>query len=261
MIEYSNTNGIATIEINNPPQNRLVDDLLNQLDEALNDIMRRNDTRVVYLKATGDNFSFGGDILPWTSMTEEEINGLLAKTLKTTNTLENLPIPVISAIQGNCLGGGFELVLRTDVILAAKNAKFGHPEASIGLFTLLGGVQRVADRIGRTRAMQWALTCELIDADYAERIGLINEAVPEDILYKRAEEWVEKLVSTSTLAHADHKRLLRKWSDSGVEAADKLMPEIAGKIMLSNDAQGAIASAIHALKEGKARPKFPFKGK
>ncbi len=260
-LDYTHIDGIATISLNNPPQNRLSSDVTSKLGAAILDISQRKDTRVVYFKAEGENFGFGGDINDWTKLDSEGINTMISDGIKLVNLFEDLPVPIVIAVQGHCLGGAFEMVLRGDIIVAADNAKFGHPEATVGVFTLLGGIQRVAERVGRTRAMQWALTCELIEANHAQELGLINEVVPLDQLEETAEAWVQRLAAGPTLAHADHKKLLRAWSDAGVHAADALMGEMAGKTMFSEDAQGSIAAAIAAAKEGKLRPAYPFKGK
>ena len=261
VVNYTHVDGVATITLNNPPQNRLSSDVTTGFARAVADITGREDTRVVYVKSEGPDFCFGGEITPWLKLTEESASGQNKQFLQLANIFEDLPVPTIAAVQGHCLGGGFELALRTDVIVAADNAKFGHPEATIGLFTLLGGIQRVAERVGRTRAMQWALTSELIAAKHAHEIGLITAVVPFTELATAAEAWVTKLSSGPTHAHADHKKLLRAWSNGGVKAADELMPKMIGKSLMTEDAQGSIAMAIEALKAGKPRPSYPFKGR
>lgn len=260
-LDYSHEDGVATITLKNPPQNRLSADLIQGFAAAVTDISNRNDTRVVYVKSEGPDFSFGGDIMPWLEHTEDSATQMIAQGMQMTNLFEDLPTPIVFAVQGHCLGGGFELALRGDIIVAADNAKFGHPEATIGVFTLLGGVQRVAERVGRTRAIQWAMTAEIIEAARAYETGLINQVVPLSDLYSAAEDWVNRLATSATLSHADHKKLLRAWSDGGVHAADALMPEMTGKVFMSEDAQGSLRGAIDAVKAGQPRPAYPFKGR
>jgi len=261
LLEYTHEQGVATIIFNNPPQNRLAKELTDKFTEAIMDLSQRKDTRVIYLKSKGPDFSFGADVGPWLGISSEEVHAFIANGVKLSNLFEDLPVPIVAAVQGHCLGGGFEFALRADVIVAADNAKFGHPEATIGLFTLLGGVQRVADRIGRTRAMQLALTAELLPADKAYEFGLINEVVPADQLEDAAQAWAQKLAKSATLAHADHKKLLRAWSNGGVHGADELMAEMAAKTLITEDVQGSLKGAIEAIKAGKPRPQYDFKGK
>ena len=260
-LRYTHDQGVATITLANPPQNRLSADVMQAFVVAVTDISARTDTRAVLVRAEGPDFSFGGDIAPWPEHTEETAAAMIGQGLPVANTFEDLPVPIVVAVQGHCMGGGFELALRGDIIVASDNAKFGHPEATIGIFTLLGGVQRVAERVGRTRATQWAFTAELVNAAQAQEIGLINEVVPQGELDATANQWIHRLANGPTLAHADHKKLLRAWSNGGIEAADALMPAMAGKALMTEDAQGSIAHAIEALKAGKPRPAYPFKGR
>lgn len=260
-LTYTHVDGIATITIDNPPQNRMSFEVLDGLRDAVCDLSGRNDTRVVLIRAEGPDFGFGADIAPWLDLSEEEVAVRLRDAIEQTNALEDLPVPIVVAIQGHCMGGCFELALRADIIIAADNAKFGHPEATIGVFTLLGGVQRVAERVGRTRAMRWAMTSELIDAKHAHEIGLVTELIPLDQLESATQTWVERFAGGPTLAHADHKKLLRAWANDGIKAADDLMSEMATKILFTEDARGSIKAAIEALMRGKRRPAYPFKAR
>ena len=261
VLEYRHNDGVATITLNNPPQNRLSGELIMSLGAAVQDLAGRDDTRVLLLRANGPDFSHGGDITTWADQSAEEFSELISQGVMLTGLFQDLPFPIVAAVQGYCGGGGFEITLRGDIIIAADNATFGHSEASIGVFTFLGGVQRVAERVGRTRAMQWAITAERVDATTALSSGLINDVVPLDELESTAQAWVDRLKNSATLSHAAHKKLLRAWSDGGVSAADALMGSMAGDILHSGDAQACLPGAIEAVKAGKSRPDFQFSGK
>lgn len=260
VLKYTHSEGIARIVLNNPPQNRLGGEVSQELAAVVMDLANRNDTRVVLFGAEGPDFSFGGDIEAWQDVSEGDFSNSIGQALSLMNLFEALPVPIVVAVQGHCRGGGFEIALRGDVILAADNATFGHSEATIGVFTFLGGIQRVAERVGRTRAMEWALTSEMISADKALDAGLVNRVVPLADLEQEAESWVATLAHDATLAHADHKALLRAWSAGGIEAADSLIPKMAGKILHSQDVQQNLGAAVAAVKAGQARPRFDFNG-
>lgn len=149
--------GLATIVLNNPPQNRLAPQMVDELSEIVN-VVGRSEVRAVLLQAEGSDFSFGGDIVPWPAMSPPELRTLFERYLSAFNQFERLPIPTAAAVQGLCFGGGLELAVRADVIFAGASARFGHPEQSIGIVTVLGGVYRIAERAGRSRAIEWALT-------------------------------------------------------------------------------------------------------
>lgn len=261
ILGYSHDGRAAIITLNNPPQNRLSLDLVAGIADAIQQIAANKNVRVVLIRATGPNFSFGGDITTWLDVPSEAIGAAVQDSLALFNTLEKLPVPIVAEVQGHCLGGGFELVLRTDIIVAAETASFAHPEQSLGVVTLLGGVQRVAERAGKARAMEWALTSERISAKRAFEAGVINAVVPDAELSATVQTWIERLVDGPTLAHAGHKELLRAWATHGIEAADKLLPSMAESLFTSEDARTGLQSAIGALAEGRQRPVLKFSGK
>lgn len=253
--------GVAVFTLDNPPQNRLTVDVLLAFVAGLEQAKADESVRVVVVQARGENFSYGGDITPWPQLAPEDMGQLVAQGLAICSTLETLPVPVIAAVQGDCFGGGFEIALRADVIIATESARFRHPEATLGVITLLGGVQRVAERAGRARAARWALTAEPVSAAEALAAGVIAEVVPDDELESATARWAQLLARGATRAHAAHKQLLQAWSDGGVEAADALIPELTTQLMRTEDAQRGVASAVDALNKGIARPDVAFTGR
>lgn len=259
-LTHSIESGIATIILDRSPQNRIDDQMVSELATAIEDI-ERSDARVVLLRAKGDNFSFGGDILPWPDATSRQLRARFEGYMDVFNRFERLPLPVIAVVHGLCAGGGFELALRSDVIFASEAATFCMPEQSLALVTLLGGIYRVAERAGRARAMEWALTSERVPAATMEHFGVINRVVADVDLLSEAHAFAEKLVHSPTRAHAAHKALLRAWSNGGHKAADDLMFNIAMPLFETEDAKAGLASAIEALKAGAPRPVLKFMGR
>ena len=166
-----------------------------------------------------------------------------------------------AAVQGNCFGGGFEIALRADIIIAAESATFCHTESALGVFTFLGGVQRVAERAGRARAARWALTSEKVSAVQALAAGIVAEVVPDDQLDAVTTQWAARLARGATRAHAAHKQLLSAWANGGVAAADDLIADLATNVLATEDAQFGIASMIKADQAGVARPDLEFTGR
>jgi len=251
---------VATITLSNPPQNRIDDQMVDELDDALERIGTEH-VRAVLLRADGENFSFGGDIQPWPDEPVNALRSRFERYMNVFNRLERLPVPVVAAVRGLCFGGGFELVLRADVIFAAADARFGHPEQTLGIVTLLGGIYRVAERAGRHRASEWALTSQPVPADEMARVGVINRVVAGDALDEEAMSFVRQLAQGPTRAYAAHKALLRIWAVAGVSAADEAMFDIAMPLFDTNDVRTGIASAVDALRAGKPRPVLRFDGK
>ena len=200
---------IATLEFDNAPNNRLSRGLMGAFEEAIAEIKTNGAVRAVVLCGRGENFSHGGDISIWPGVSPQDMAVRIAASVKRANLLEDLPIPTIAAVRGDCLGGGFEYALRCDLIIAAQGARFAHTEQSLGVFTLLV-VQRVAERAGRARAIKWALSSERVSAQELVDAGVVTEVVPSDQLAARAQAWARRLADGPTLAHAAHKRLPRE---------------------------------------------------
>ncbi len=147
-------NNLARLVLSNPPQNRLTQEFFHELSDAIF-LIAGSGARAALLSAEGPDFSYGGDIVPWPTLTPKQLRAAFEWRLATVNQWEQLPVPTVAAVQGLCFGGGFELAIRSDIIFAGHSARFGHPEQSLGIVTMLGGVQRVAARVvadGPTRA-------------------------------------------------------------------------------------------------------------
>jgi len=252
--------GIATVVLDNPPQNRIGVEAVAALSAALDEI-ETEEVRAVLLRAEGENFSYGGDIEPWPGWTERELRSHFSDFMRTFNRFEQLPVPTVAAVQGRCSGGGLELAVRADVVFAGESASFGHPEQSIAIVTLLGGIYRVAERAGRARAMEWALTSEQVPAAEMERSGVVNRVVPDGDLELAARTFAEKVAKGPTRAHAAHKALLRAWESGGRATTDEIIFDIALPLWATDDTRMAIPAAVHALRHGAPRPAMPFRGR
>jgi enoyl-CoA hydratase/carnithine racemase len=259
-LTYTIENDVAVVVLNNPPQNRLSPQMLDELSGALAAIGDSN-ARALLLRAEGTDFSFGGDIVPWPEMSSRELRTLFESYMNTFNQFERLSIPTVAAVQGLCFGGGLELAVRADVIFAAETARFGHPEQSLAIVTVLGGVYRVAERAGRSKAIEWALTSEQVPARVMEHHGVVNRVVPDGKLVEEATAFVSKLAVGPTRAHAAHKALLRIWATGGVAAADEAMADIALPLFETDDVKLALPASVEAFNAKKPRPVFPFKGR
>ena len=259
-LTYSVEDRVATLVLENPPQNRIDEQMADELAEAV-DAVVRSDARAVLLRANGPDFSFGGDIVTWPDLDPGELRTLFERYMSVFNRFERLPLPVIAAVHGLCFGGGFELALRADIIFAAESARFGHPEQSIAIVTLLGGIYRVAERAGRSRASEWALTSEQVPAAVMAAAGVVNRVVADEALLGEASAFAQRIAQGPTRAYAAHKALLRAWAVGGVAAADEAMFDIAMPLFETEDVKTTLPSAVDAYKAGRARPAFDFQGR
>jgi enoyl-CoA hydratase/carnithine racemase len=258
-LTYTIEDRVATVTLENPPQNRIDEQMADELADATAAITRSG-ARAVLLRAEGPDFSFGGDISDWPDAGPGALRALFERYMSAFNEFERLPVPVVAAVHGLCLGGGFELALRADVIFAAQSARFGHPEQTIAIVTLLGGIYRVAERAGRARAIEWALTSELVAASVMADAGIVNRVVADESLLDEATDFAHRIASGPTRAHAAHKALLRTWAVGGIAAADDAMFDIAMPLFETEDVKTGLASAVDALKAGRPRPALAFLG-
>ncbi|OEU60713.1 MAG: enoyl-CoA hydratase [Desulfobacterales bacterium PC51MH44] len=176
--------GIATITFNRPKTlNALNADLLKEFSHALNEIAANEDVRVLIITGAGDkSFVAGADITELAAF-----NALQAKRFAETghilmSTLQELPIPVIAAVNGFALGGGSEIALACDFIYASENAMFGLPEISLGIIPGFGGTQRLPRLIGKNLAKEMIFTGKMIPAAEANTIGMVNKVCSQEQL-------------------------------------------------------------------------------
>lgn len=253
-------NKIAVLTLAHPPQNRIGDQMVAELADALAAV-EQSDARVVVLQSEGTDFGMGGDIRTWPETPSHQLRAAFTRYLDVFNRLEQMPMPVIAAVQGMCLGGGFELALRADIIIAGESAHFGHPEQGIAITTIMGGIYRVAERAGRAKAIEWAFTSERVPAHAMADAGVVNRVVADDLVHKDAMALAETFSKGPTRAHAAHKALLRAWSVGGVAAADQAMFDISMPLFETDDAQMAMRSAVEAMAAGRPRPGLEFQGR
>ncbi|MEU6341695.1 enoyl-CoA hydratase/isomerase family protein [Streptomyces sp. NPDC046977] len=250
---------VAEIVLDHPPQNRIDERMAAELLAAVEKAESAG-ARAVVVRAEGPDFSFGGDIVTWPDLDTRQLRTLFERYMFAFNRFEQIPVPVVAAVGGLCFGGGFELALRADVIFAGEGARFGHPEQTLGIVTLLGGIHRVAARAGRARAYAWALTSEQVPAATMAEAGVVNHVLPDGEVLEAARAFARKVAAGPTRAHAAHKALLRLWDAGGVKAADDAMFDIAMPLFETRDATAGLASAVAAFKAGRPRPAVDFRG-
>jgi enoyl-CoA hydratase/carnithine racemase len=162
--------------------------------------------------------------------------------LELLRAFDELPIPIVAAVHGTCVGGGLELALACDLVIAAESAKLGSVEATVGLHPLMGGIQRVAQRAGAARAKEMAMLGRRYDARTLERWNVINRVVADEQLAEAAAAVARELAGGPTVAHAATKALVTIALNEGVGAADAAMAELQRPIFLSADFRAGAGS-------------------
>lgn len=229
---------VAVLTMQYPPHN-LFDLALSQACMDALAWARRQEARAVVLKSAMRHFSAGADLNAIEHGLSAEEGRLLLGLLA---AFRDHPAPIIASVHGVCVGGGLEIALACDFIIAAESAKLGCVEPIVGLHPLMGAIQRIAQRAGEARAKEMAMFGRRYDAQTLERWNIINRVVPDARLQSATMVLAQELAAGPTIAHAATKKLAAVAVDQGVQAADTAMLEIQKAVFASRDFANAVAS-------------------
>jgi enoyl-CoA hydratase/carnithine racemase len=225
---------VAVLTMRHPPHNLLGPTLSTRIVEGLLWAAAEG-ARAVVLRSGLRHFSAGAD-LDGMLVAAESGDGVIDwPMLEVLRTFDELPIPIVAAVHGVCVGGGLELALASDFVIAAESAKIGSVEATVGLHPLMGGIQRVAQRAGAARAKEMAMLGRRYDARTMERWNVINRVVEDEQLDAAAMTLARELAGGPTIAHTATKALVSIAVSRGVRAADEAMAELQRPIFRSED--------------------------
>jgi enoyl-CoA hydratase len=199
---YEKKDSIAYVTVNRPKVlNALSQKTWEDLRKAFEDAGEDPTVRGVILTGAGDKaFIAGADISELAHVTAVEAEKSSSYGQAVLNLIENLGKPVVAAVNGFALGGGCETAMACTIRVASENARFGQPEVALGILPGGGGTQRLPRIVGKGRALQLILSGEMISAQEAHRIGLVNEVVPAAELVTRAEAILKKIFSNAPIA-------------------------------------------------------------
>ena len=203
--------GIAWVTISRPQVlNALNSHFFIEFNDFLNGMESRTDIHVLVITGEGKAFVAGADIAEMSQMNKEEALIFSKKGQETFDRLVRLKIPVIGAVNGFALGGGCELSMSCDFRIAAKSAKFGQPELNLGLIPGYGGTQRLSRLTGLGNALYLIMTTEMITADDALRIGLVQKVVEDAVLIEETMKLAKKLAFNKSMAASIVKEVIRE---------------------------------------------------
>jgi enoyl-CoA hydratase len=200
-IIYEKQAGIATIKLNRPQVlNAMNKQLWIDFQEALEDVKNDAEIKVLIITGEGRAFSTGADLKDSKDRTPEQYRDYLVELQETSRKIIRFEKPTIAAINGFALGSGYELALACDIRIAAEEAKIGSPEARVTSSVTGGAMRLVQDLIGPGKAKELLFTAEYIDGKEAERIGLVNSAVPLEKLMETTREMAAKIAENSSFS-------------------------------------------------------------
>ena len=211
----SDQNNIGILTINKErSMNTLSLETISELNQFTEKELNTNDLKVLIITGAGNKaFVAGADIRQMREMTRAQFEEYCTLGHNTFNALQDAPFPVIAAINGYALGGGCELAVACDIRIASEKAKIGFPETKLGLFPCWGGSQRVTRLMGIGKAKELIFTGEMINADEALNIGLIDKVVEQEGLIDEVKKIAGQIAGNSPLAVGFAKKVINQGSE------------------------------------------------
>ena len=241
LVTFEEHDQLGEIVINNPPHNRFTFEAITDLSNAVK-AADTSDVRAVLLRAEGEDFSVGADPSIFDGIDEAAAGQLAAAVIAGTQAWEDLQVPTVALIQGQCFDGAFEQCLACDLIWAAEGAQISQIETAAGGFPWAGATQRLASRIGAARAAEMVLTAAVVPAETLHAWGAINRVTPPDRLLEEGRTFAQSLANGPTPAYKAVKRIVHAWRSGGVAEADRVSIAEAPAVMLSEDFKNGVES-------------------
>lgn len=235
LFEKEDSIGLLTI---NRPQvlNALNRETMTEISQVVGKIATDPEVAVLIITGAGEkSFVAGADISEMRTLSALEGRAWSKFSQATFNALENLPQPVIAAVNGYALGGGCELAMSCDIRIASEKAKFGQPEVLLGVVAAFAGTQRLPRLVGKGRAKELLFTGDQIDAAEACRIGLVNKVVPAGELLTAAKALAAKIISRGPVAVQLCKAAVNEGLDMDLESAQAYEAEVFGLCFATDD--------------------------
>jgi enoyl-CoA hydratase len=228
---------IATLTVNRPDKlNALNDATMLELGKAIEDVRGNAAVAGMIVTGAGRAFVAGADISELRAKSTTDAYALARRGQEVFRRFETSPKPVIAAVNGFALGGGCELAMACHVRLASESAKFGQPEVKLGAIPGYGGTQRLTRLVGRGRALQLLLTGEMIDAQEAYRIGLVNRVVPAgESVVDAARAMLGQMLANGPLAVAQCIEVVIRGADISMDEALALEAAAFGMLASTQD--------------------------
>lgn len=245
--------GVLTITLNRPEAyNALRTQLLSELADVLQQCSDNDSVRAVVITGNEKVFAAGADIKEMAAL--DAVGVLNDPRVLHWRRIAQFPKPLIAAVNGFALGGGCELVMHADIVIAGDNAQFGQPEINLGIIPGAGGTQRLIRTVGKSMAMQLVLSGEFISAQQARDFGLISEVTIPERSLERATELARKITTKPPIAVRQAKEVLLKAYDTTLDSGLSLERKAFTLLAATEDRNEGIAAFME-----KRKPNFTGK--
>ena len=207
---------IGIVQLNRPKVlNALNFEIMSELVSGLEELDRDAAVNVIILTGGERAFAAGADLAEMSQITPVDL--LLGRRFELWDRIRKISKPIIAAVSGYCLGGGNELAMNCDIVVASESASFGQPEVNVGIIPGAGGTQRLPRVVGKYKAMEMILTGKSISADEAYRVGLVNHVVPPESLMEEAKKIAADIASKPQISIRSAKEAILKAQDTTLE--------------------------------------------
>ena len=248
LVNYRVENGVAVIEMNDPPANTYTYEMNRQLDEAILKARFDNDAHVILLTGAGDKFfSAGANIKMLNSVDPVFKYYFCLHANEMLLRLEHTPKLVIAAINGHCVGGGLEIAMAADIRIARKDAgKIGLPEVNLGVLPGTGGTQRLSRLIGKSKAIELMVTGNTYSFEEAKEMGIVNDIFERDNFMQNIMEYAQQFCPPNKASRAVGliKRSVQTGWEIPMESALAVERELQALLFNSQDAKEGLAAYV-----------------
>lgn len=243
LVKFEVDGELGCLTVDNPPLNLMSARVIDEFAEVV-DRISVAPIRALLIRSEGPHFMAGADVRIFQGKSSAQARAMFARALPVFARLEELPYPTVVAVQGLCLAAGLELALCADILVAGESARFAQVERHIGTTTLLGGVQRLAERAGSARAKQIIFDGDQYTAAQFAQWNIVNHVVADAELRERAEKLARHYAGGPTRALAAGKTLVRRYLDVGIRNADHSVLESAAALFETEDMRSGVEKLL-----------------
>jgi enoyl-CoA hydratase/carnithine racemase len=237
--------GIAIVTINHPPVNALDQKTVGELGEVMDELERNPEAKIIILTGAGGKaFVAGADISMFPGLNRVTAEEFALSIQSVLTRMEKSPKVLICAINGLALGGGCELAMACDIRIASEKVRLSQPEVNLGVMPGGGGTQRLPRLVGKGKAMELILTADLISAEEARAIGLINRVVPPESLMEEAKKAAKKIQSKGPVAISSAKKAIHEGFEMELKEGLKLEARLFGELFETADMREGVKAFL-----------------
>ena len=244
-VHYAVKDGIAIVTINHPPVNAIDKKMVLELGQTIDELETDSEAKIIILTGAGDKaFIAGADIPVFSNLDKASAEQFALSIQSVLSKMEDSRKVVICAINGLALGGGCEVAMACDIRIASEKAKLSQPEVNLGVMPGAGGTQRLPRLVGKGKAMELVFTGDMIGAEEAKAIGLVNCVVPAESLLEEAKKMAKKILTKGPVAIAMAKRAIHQGLEMTLREGLKLEAKLFGELFETFDMREGVKAFL-----------------